>query len=55
MKNERNQKLSKRHGDVSVDSFREKGYEPEAILNALALCGWSPPHREDESILSLEL
>jgi len=55
MLNERNQKLSKRFGDVSVESFREKGYEPEALVNAMALCGWAPPHREDENILSLEL
>jgi glutamyl-tRNA synthetase len=33
--------LSKRHGDVSVGSFREKGYLPEAMVNFLALLGWS--------------
>ena len=35
-------KLSKRHGAVSVDEFREKGYLPEALLNYLALLSWSP-------------
>ncbi len=35
-------KLSKRHGSVSVDEFREKGYLPEALLNYLALLSWSP-------------
>ena len=35
-------KLSKRHGAVSVDQFREKGYLPEALLNYLALLSWSP-------------
>ena len=36
-------KLSKRHGAVAVTDYREKGYLPEAILNYLALLGWSPP------------
>ncbi|MFC2005377.1 glutamate--tRNA ligase [Chloroflexota bacterium] len=34
-------KLSKRHGAVSVTEFREQGYLPEAMLNFLALLGWS--------------
>lgn len=33
--------LSKRHGDVSVDEFRARGFLPEAIRNYLALLGWS--------------
>ena len=35
-------KLSKRHGAISVDEFREAGYVPEALLNFLALLGWAP-------------
>jgi glutamyl-tRNA synthetase len=35
-------KLSKRHGAVSVDEFREAGYLPEALMNFLALLGWAP-------------
>ena len=35
-------KLSKRHGAVSVDDFREAGYVPEALMNFLALLGWAP-------------
>jgi glutamyl-tRNA synthetase len=35
-------KLSKRHGAVSVDEFREDGYFPEALMNFLALLGWAP-------------
>jgi glutamyl-tRNA synthetase len=35
-------KLSKRHGAVSVDEFREGGYLPEALVNFLALLGWAP-------------
>jgi glutamyl-tRNA synthetase len=34
-------KLSKRHGAVSIDAFREDGYLPEALMNFLALLGWS--------------
>ena len=33
--------LSKRHGDVSVGRFREMGFLPEAMVNFLALLGWS--------------
>jgi glutamyl-tRNA synthetase len=35
-------KLSKRHGAVSVDEFREAGYLAEALVNFLALIGWAP-------------
>ena len=35
-------KLSKRHGAISVDEFRDAGYVPEALLNFLALLGWAP-------------
>jgi glutamyl-tRNA synthetase len=34
-------KLSKRHGATSVEEFREQGYIPEALVNFLALLGWS--------------
>ena len=34
--------LSKRHGATSVREFRERGYLPEALVNHLALIGWSP-------------
>ncbi len=34
-------KLSKRHGDVSVDALRRRGFLPDAIINGLALMGWS--------------
>ncbi|MEJ7839641.1 MAG: glutamate--tRNA ligase family protein, partial [Thermomicrobiales bacterium] len=34
-------KLSKRHGSASIDDFRTGGYLPEALLNYLALLGWS--------------
>jgi glutamyl-tRNA synthetase len=35
------QPLSKRHGAVSVEAYREQGYLPEAMVNYLALLGWS--------------
>jgi glutamyl-tRNA synthetase/nondiscriminating glutamyl-tRNA synthetase len=44
--------LSKRHGVTSVAEFRDRGYLPEALLNYLALLGWSPG--EDEEIVSIE-
>lgn len=34
-------KLSKRHGSTSVEEFRAQGYLPEALMNYLALLGWS--------------
>jgi glutamyl-tRNA synthetase len=34
-------KLSKRHGAVSVMDYRDEGYLPEAVVNVLALLGWS--------------
>lgn len=35
------QPLSKRHGSVAVEAFREQGYLPEALVNYMALLGWS--------------
>ena len=40
------QKLSKRHGAVSVMQYHEAGYLPEAVVNYLARLGWS--HGDDE-------
>jgi len=39
--------LSKRHGATSVKEFRDKGYLPEALVNYLALLGWSPGQNEE--------
>lgn len=39
-------KLSKRHGAVSVLQYRDEGYLPEALVNALVRCGWS--HGDEE-------
>lgn len=35
-------KLSKRYGDANFDDFVSKGYLPQAIINYVALLGWSP-------------
>jgi glutamyl-tRNA synthetase len=40
------QKLSKRHGAVSVMQYDDEGYLPEAVINYLARLGWS--HGDDE-------
>ena len=50
--NKERKKLSKRHGDVSVEDFKGKGYLPEGLVNYLALVGWSP--EDNEEILSME-
>jgi glutamyl-tRNA synthetase len=45
------QKLSKRHGAVSVMQYDEEGYLPEAVLNYLARLGWS---HGDEEVFGME-
>jgi glutamyl-tRNA synthetase len=53
-------KLSKRHGAVSVMEYARAGYLPEAMVNFLALLGWSPAtgqevFRRDELIAAFGL
>ncbi|MDK2943743.1 glutamate--tRNA ligase [Mesotoga sp. H07.pep.5.3] len=45
-------KLSKRHGDTSVEQFRDRGFLPEAFFNFLTLLGWS--HPDGKEILNHE-
>lgn len=45
-------KLSKRHGSIGVLDFKKEGFLPEALLNYLALLGWTPSSGKE--ILSLE-
>lgn len=45
-------KLSKREGDVAVEDFIRKGYLPEALVNYIALVGWSP--EDGEEIMSMD-
>ena len=40
-------KLAKRHGATKVEQFRADGYLPEAMVNYLALIGWSPGTEEE--------
>lgn len=44
--------LSKRHGSVTVDDFRHEGYYPPALVNFLALLGWS--YDDKTTIMSRE-
>ena len=50
--NDDHKKLSKRQGDVSVGDFLKKGYLPEALINFLALLGWSP--EDEQEIFSMD-
>ncbi|MCK9230614.1 MAG: glutamate--tRNA ligase [Syntrophales bacterium] len=45
-------KLSKRQGDVAVESYLDRGYLPEALINFISLLGWHPS--DDQEIFSLE-
>lgn len=45
-------KLSKRHGHTSIKAYRDAGYLPPAMVNYLALLGWSPG--DDETVVSLD-
>jgi nondiscriminating glutamyl-tRNA synthetase len=45
-------KLSKRHGAPNIRDFRERGYPSEAIVNYLALLGWSP--KDEREIFSMD-
>ncbi len=40
-------KMSKRKNDVSIPSYKEKGYLPQALRNYLCLLGWSHPEEKD--------
>lgn len=49
---DKQRKLSKRHGDASFDDFIHKGYLKEALINYIALLGWSPG--TDQEIFTLD-
>jgi nondiscriminating glutamyl-tRNA synthetase len=40
-------KMSKRHGATAIEQYQAKGYLPEALVNFLALLGWSPGGEEE--------
>ena len=41
------QRLSKRHGATAVGAYQEQGVLPEALVNFLALLGWTPPGQRE--------
>jgi glutamyl-tRNA synthetase len=45
-------KLSKRHGDANFEDFIAKGYLPQAIINYIALLGWSPGDNAEKLSMS---
>jgi len=45
-------KLSKRHGAVALEEFRDAGYLPSAVRNYLALLGWAPG--DDREVLTTD-
>ncbi len=49
---ENHNKLSKRSGHSSFEDLLDQGFLPEAVVNFIALCGWSP--EEEREIYSLE-
>lgn len=40
-------RLSKRHGATGVQTYRDDGFQPEALLNYLSLLGWNPGTEEE--------
>ena len=52
LRNPDKSKLSKRHGHTNVNWYRDEGYLPQALLNFLALQGWT--HPQEKEIFSLQ-
>jgi glutamyl-tRNA synthetase len=49
------ERLSKRHGATSINTFRQMGYLPEALFNYLALLGWGAEDGKTETFTKAEL
>lgn len=47
-------KMSKRHGAVSVEYYKESGYLSEALINFMALLGWNPGQGSVQEIFSMQ-
>ena len=47
-------KLSKRHGAISINDFRNEGYLKESIINNLILLGWSPNNIEKDEFIKID-
>lgn len=52
LRNRDRSKISKRKNPVAIDFYRKQGYLPEALVNFLALMGWSLP--DDQEIFTLD-
>jgi len=52
LRNPDRSKISKRHNHTSLHWYRDEGFLPEALLNFLALLGWS--HPEEKEVFSLD-
>lgn len=52
--NAEKKKLSKRHGDVAVQDYIDKGYLKDALINFIALLGWNPGKGSVQEIFSLK-
>lgn len=48
-------KLSKRHGAISLQDYRDSGYLPDALVNYLALLGWGPKNSQREIMTKNEI
>ncbi|MDR0686536.1 MAG: glutamate--tRNA ligase [Dysgonamonadaceae bacterium] len=49
---DKHHKLSKRYGDANFEDFLKKGFLPEAIINYIALLGWSPKNDREKFTLT---
>ena len=47
-------KLSKRQNDVSVESYLEKGYLKEALINFVVMMGWHPGKGSEQEVFNME-
>lgn len=45
-------KLSKRHGNVAIETFKKAGYLPEALFNYVVLVGWSPGEGDEQEVFT---
>ncbi len=47
-------KLSKRQNDVSVESYLDKGYSKEALINFVVMMGWHPGKGSEQEVFNME-
>ncbi len=54
MVNTDRQKLSKRSMDIGIDSYKQAGIPPPALLNFAALLGWNPGNSPNKGVMTLD-